>query len=85
MRDLALELLDFVDDVVDDLGSRQAVEYVHTILDHGTGADRELQVYRQTGDLNAVVDFLIEETGRGVPPAAELGLGDVPATATSNE
>ena len=30
MRDLALELLDFVDDVVDDLGSRWAVEYVHT-------------------------------------------------------
>ena len=83
MRDLALELLAFVDDVVDDLGSRQAVEYVHTILEQGTGADRELQVSRQTGDLNAVIDFLIEETGRGVPSAAELGLGEVPAT--SNE
>src|SRR5207248_3290444 len=32
MRDLALELLDFVDDVVDELHSREAVEYVHTIL-----------------------------------------------------
>jgi glutamate---cysteine ligase / carboxylate-amine ligase len=29
MRELALELLEFVDDVVDDLGSRNAVDYVH--------------------------------------------------------
>src|SRR6201984_3378711 len=35
MRDLAVELLAFVDDVVDDLGSRGAVEYVHTILNEG--------------------------------------------------
>jgi carboxylate-amine ligase len=28
MRDLAVELLGFIDDVVDDLGSRWAVEYV---------------------------------------------------------
>src|SRR6185312_12368299 len=30
MRDLALELLDFVDDVVDDLGSRKTLEYIRT-------------------------------------------------------
>ena len=55
MRDLALELLEFIDDVVDDLGSRRAVEYVHTILREGTSADRQLAVYRATGDLRAVV------------------------------
>ena len=49
MRDLALELLEFVDDVVDDLGSRAAVEYVHTILAEGTSADRQLRVFRETG------------------------------------
>src|SRR6201984_2004224 len=38
MRELAPELLAFVDDVVDDLGSRSAVEYVHTILNEGTSA-----------------------------------------------
>jgi carboxylate-amine ligase len=80
MRELALELLEFVDDVVDDLDSREAVNYVHTILDHGTGADRELQIYRQSGDLNAVVDWLIEETERNVPSAADLGLGETLST-----
>ncbi len=62
MRDLAIELLEFVDDVVDELGSRNAVEYVHTILAEGTSADRQLQVYRDTGDLREVVRWLVEET-----------------------
>src|SRR5437868_7811809 len=57
MRDLALELLDFVDDVADELGSRKALNYVHEIIKNGTGADQQLEVYRKTGDLNAVVDF----------------------------
>ncbi len=35
MRDLALELLEFIDDVVDELESREAVEYVHTVLQRG--------------------------------------------------
>lgn len=62
MRELALELLEFVDDVVDELGSREAVEYVHTIIAEGTSADRQLAVYRDTGDLRAVVRWLVEET-----------------------
>ncbi len=66
MRDLAVELLAFVDDVVDDLGSRSAVEYVHTILNEGTSAERQLRVYQQTGDLRAVVKHLVEETRGGV-------------------
>ena len=43
MRELALELLEFVDDVVDELGSREAVEYVHTVLTEGTSAERQLR------------------------------------------
>jgi carboxylate-amine ligase len=66
MRDLATELLEFVDDVVDDLGSRSAVEYVHTILREGTSAERQLRVYQETGDLKAVVRHLVEETRGGV-------------------
>ncbi len=62
MRDLALELLEFVDDVVDELGSRPAVEHVHAVLEEGTSADRQLAVYRDTGDLKKVVDHLSEET-----------------------
>ncbi len=74
MRDLALELLEFVDDVVDELGSRDAVNYVHTILAEGTGADRQLQVFRETGDVKKVVEYLVHNTMRGVPYAEELGL-----------
>ena len=66
MRDLALELLEFIDDVVDDLGSRSAIEYIHTVLREGTSADRQLAVYRQTKDLKSVVHHLIDETRSGV-------------------
>jgi len=62
MRELALELLQFVDDVVDELGSRQALQYVHRIIEEGTSADRQLAVFRQTGDLKAVVKWLVDET-----------------------
>jgi glutamate---cysteine ligase / carboxylate-amine ligase len=66
MRELAAELLEFIDDVVDDLGSRSACEYVNTILREGTSAERQLRVYQETGDLKAVVRHLVEETRGGV-------------------
>jgi carboxylate-amine ligase len=62
MRDLALELLEFVDDVVDELGSRPAVEQVHRVLAEGTSADRQLAVYQRTSDMKAVVRHVIAET-----------------------
>jgi glutamate---cysteine ligase / carboxylate-amine ligase len=62
MRDLAIELLEFVDDVLDDLDSRYAAEYVRTVLAEGTSADRQLHVYRDTGDLQAVVRWIVDET-----------------------
>lgn len=74
MNFLALELLELVDDVVDDLGSRAEIEHIHTILQRGTSADRQIQAYQkalaegadeQTA-LIAVVDFLVGETMRGV-------------------
>jgi glutamate---cysteine ligase / carboxylate-amine ligase len=66
MRDLAVELLEFIDDVVDDLGSRKAVEHVHVVLREGTSADQQLAVFRQTGDLKAVVQHVIRQTQDGV-------------------
>jgi carboxylate-amine ligase len=67
VRSLILELLEFVDDVVDELGSRSELEYVHTILREGTSADRQLRIFQETnGDLHAVVDNLIAETLQGV-------------------
>ena len=67
VRDLILELLEFVDDVLDDLDSRKEVEHIHTILERGTSADEQLQIYRETNDLKAVVDRLIERTMENVP------------------
>ena len=66
LRQLALELLAFLDDVVVELDLRRDVDYVHTILDGGTSADRQLRVYHETGDLRAVVDHLVAETKQGL-------------------
>ena len=67
VRDLILELLEFVDEVLDDLGSRKEVEHIHTILERGTSADEQLQVFAETNDLKAVVDRLIQRTMENVP------------------
>ena len=72
MRELGEELLEFIDDVIDDLGSRQAIETVHHILRNGTGADRQRAVFARTNDLRAVVDYLAEETMRGVHPVSTV-------------
>jgi carboxylate-amine ligase len=66
-RDLIQELLGwFLDDVLDDLGSRREVEYALRILDEGTSADRQIATWRRTGNLKDVVDQLIRETAEGV-------------------
>src|SRR3954462_4440355 len=70
MRELATELLEFVDDVVDDLESRREVEYVKKILADGTSAERQVDVYRHTGDLRAVVQSIVDETRESVEQSA---------------
>jgi carboxylate-amine ligase len=67
------ELLEILDDVVDELGSREEVEYVRTILEKGSSADRQIAVYREHGGednhaeaIKAVVDHLVAETKRGL-------------------
>jgi carboxylate-amine ligase len=65
-RALILELLAFVDDVVDELGSRKAINDIHKILANGTGADRQLKIFEQTKDLNAVVDYITSQTLVGI-------------------
>jgi glutamate---cysteine ligase / carboxylate-amine ligase len=62
MRELGEELLDFVDDVVDDLGSRDALAPIERILREGTSAERQLKTYAETGDLKEVVRQIVEET-----------------------
>jgi len=74
----------FLDDVLDELGTRKEVEYAFDILQHGSSAQRQLATYARTGDLRAVVDQLIMETAEGVcdvtlgPPLDRV---DAPMTA----
>ena len=77
-KDLIHEYLEFVDDVVDELDSREELNYIHTILETGSGADRQLRVFEETGDLKKVVDYIIEETETGLAeaePAPERKVG----------
>jgi carboxylate-amine ligase len=60
------QLLAWLEDVIDELDSRSEIEYVHTILTQGTSADRQMAVYRQTGDFAAVVEHVVEETKEGL-------------------
>ena len=66
-RDLIREYLALIDPVVDELGSRDAIAEIERILEHGTGADRQLAAFeRHHGDLKAVVDYMADETAAGL-------------------
>ena len=75
MRDALHETLDFVEDVIDDLGSRHEIDYLRALINSpdGTGADRQIAVYKQTGDINKVIELLMEQTMQGITlEAADL-------------
>ncbi len=63
---LADELLEFIWDTGMQLGSTEEISYISTIMRNGTGADRQLRVYEETGSFNAVVDYMIDETKFGL-------------------
>jgi carboxylate-amine ligase len=66
-RDLIEEYLALVDPVVDELGSREAINGIRKILATGTGADRQLKVFEESNhDLKAVVDYMAAETRAGL-------------------
>lgn len=65
-RELIRELLDFVDDVVDDLGSRREIEYIYQILEMGSGADRQIRVFNETGSIEEVARYIHRETNSGL-------------------
>lgn len=57
---------------MDELGSRDEVNYIHRILEHGTGADRQLRVFQETGDLTKVVDYMMYETEAEISTGAAV-------------
>jgi carboxylate-amine ligase len=75
VRDLICEILEFVSDVTGELDSKDEIAYITRILDEGSGADRQLRVFSETGDLNRVVDYMIEQTEQGLFQAATAETG----------
>ncbi len=77
IRDSLREMLDFVDDMVDDLGSRREMNYLRELLDdpHGTGADHQIAIYQESNDRQKVQQFLIERTMEGVESGASSPTG----------
>jgi carboxylate-amine ligase len=65
-RELIGEILEFVGDVVEQLGSQEEISYIRRILENGNGADRQLRVFNETRDLKKVVDYMIQETEYGL-------------------
>jgi carboxylate-amine ligase len=65
-RALIYELLDFIDDVVEPLGSRHAINHVSKMLEEGTGADRQLKIYEETQSLVSVVDYIHSQFLKGL-------------------
>ncbi len=65
-RALIYELLDFLDPVLDHLGSRHRVAFVHHMLEHGTGADRQLKVFEETKSLASVAEYINSQFLTGI-------------------
>jgi carboxylate-amine ligase len=65
-RALIYELLDFLDPVLDHLGSRHRIAYVHKMLEQGTGADRQLAAFEEGKSLTSVVNYIHSQYLAGV-------------------
>ena len=69
-RQLLHEMLDFLEDEIAELGNEREMAHIERIIREGTGADRQLAVWQQTGDLRAVVDQIVTETYAGLAEKA---------------
>jgi carboxylate-amine ligase len=65
-RSLIHELIEFIAEEVDELGTAREISYIEGILKEGTGADRQLAVWERTNDLKSVVDYIVAETNAGL-------------------
>ena len=55
------DLLEELAPTADRLGSTDSLDVISNTLDNGSGAERQLKVYEETGDLKEVVKYLIGE------------------------
>ncbi len=64
--ELIVELVEFVREAAEILGTYDTVKRVIDIQREGTSAHRQIEVFDKTQDPKAVVDWLIEETMRTI-------------------
>ncbi len=55
------ELLEFVDDVLDELGSRSEVEKVRDIVKNGNGAQRQLLAFARSNNIHDVGKYIADQ------------------------
>ena len=76
--ELAEEMISFVSEASDALGTSDEVAAIRNIFKEGTSAEKQLEVFKNNNnDPRAVVRWLVEETMRGVKdaPAASVKAG----------
>ena len=76
--ELAEEMISFVSEASDALGTSDEVAAIRNIFTEGTSAEKQLEVFKNNNnDPRAVVRWLVEETMRGVKdaPAASVKAG----------
>ncbi|HTK07216.1 MAG TPA: carboxylate-amine ligase [Ktedonobacteraceae bacterium] len=68
MREAIRSLLDFVHDQAEEFGSLHEIQHLYNLLGNaeGTGADRQIAIYRATGDTAQVIRYLREQTLAGI-------------------
>ncbi len=65
-RSLIHELIEFIEKEVDEFGTAREISHIESILNEGTGADRQVAVWERTNDLKSVVDYIVAETNAGL-------------------
>ena len=52
-KTLMMEMLEFVDEVVDQLDSRKYINHIKQILKEGTSADKQIKIFKSSGDITS--------------------------------
>jgi carboxylate-amine ligase len=61
------DLVDTLSPIAERLGCSEDLQRVNEILERGTSATRQREVFDETRDLSRVVDLLVEEMKTGKP------------------
>lgn len=84
-RFLIEELLRFVEEPARELGTLDELRPIERMIDEGTSADRQLRVWRETGDMKDVVDLLSRESLEGCRQESSGGPASERSAAESQE